>query len=413
MSELLIRPSHNDHLVIGDLLAPGGSGVLAAHARPPLTRLVLDAPLAARQPAFRQAAEDAGVPVLVDPLTPFLQTEIDPENAWSRLPFAHAKTVAPDLLLNPFFQQQLVADCVEHQVTCGASAIIPPYLYASSPQDPAFAASLQLISATVRFTRANQVNLPVMIVLCAKRAGFAPKSSWHAGIDRFARAALEVGPQSIGLCLSPLGTGKESLSVVLSSFVLAQRLKTTGARVIAWRQGLFGPGMVAAGLDGYECGIGLNEAADISSLRNNRRPRSADDADKPKQSASAGVYFAELGRSLQRPTARVLLATDSPLRGRMLCNDPRCCPKGATTMLEDPRSHAVRTRARQMRELDAMPHEAWRLHAVAKDALASALLAQKVNQVLVARGEHPIAAKAYEALAATTDLLGRERRQIA
>jgi hypothetical protein len=414
MSELLIRPSHNDHLVIADLLAPGGSGALAAHARPPLTRLVLDAPLASREPSYRQAADDAGVPVLIDPLSPLLQAETDPQNAWCRLPFAHAERVAPDLLANTFFQQKLISTCVQHQIEHGASAIIPPYLYAVSPDDPAFAASLQLINGTARFLHANQLNLPLMVLLCAQRQGFAPKSTWNAGIDRFARAALEVGPQSIGLCLSPLGSGKESLSVVLSSFVLAQRLKTTGVRVIAWRQGLFGLGLVAAGLDGYECGIGLNEASNISALRANRRPRKPEDVDKPSQAASAGVYFAELTRSLQRPTARMLLAQDSPLRARLVCADRRCCPKGVATMLEDPRRHAVRARARQLRELDAMPHTPWRLHAISKDAYASALIAQKANELLAGHGEKTrLAAKAYEAMAEAADLLSRDSRAIA
>lgn len=413
MSELIIRPSHNDHLVVADLLAPGGNSLLAAHTRPPMSRLVLDAPLAVREPAYRQAAEDAGVPVVIDPLTPLLQTEVAPDNPWSRLSFATAGVVTAADLGNPFGLQKLVAGCVDLQVELGASTIVPPYLYASGPGDPAFEVSLQLIGATARYARANHINLPLTIVFCGQRKAFASESTWHAGIDRFARAALEVGPQSVALCLSPLGTGHESLSVVLSSFLVAQRLKTTGARVIAWRQGFFGPALVAAGLDGYECGIGMNESTDISGFRANRKPKPPKPDRSSKGAAVAGVFMGDLGRSIQRSTARLLLAQDSPHRGRLVCIDPRCCPKGAVSMLEEPRVHAVRARSRQLRELDAMPHPEWRVHSTAKDAWASALAVTKINEFLSSRGENPLPSKAYESLAETVELLGRGGRAIA
>ncbi len=83
-------------------------------------------------------------------------------------------------------------------------------------------------------------------------------------------------------------------------------------------------------------------------------------------------------------------------------------------MLEDPRPHAVRARARQLREIDAMPHTSWRLYAASKDAYASALMAQKANELLASRGERTkVATKAYEALGQVADLLGRDERAIA
>src|ERR1700760_4651055 len=116
MSELLIRPGHNDHLVVADLLASSAGAVLLPHTRPAISRLVLDAPLAAREPQFREAAQDAGVPVLIDPLTPLLQSDIDPADAWAKLPFAQAPAQSAELLGNPFMQSTLVEETVQFQV---------------------------------------------------------------------------------------------------------------------------------------------------------------------------------------------------------------------------------------------------------------------------------------------------------
>jgi hypothetical protein len=269
-----------------------------------------------------------------------------------------------------------------------------------------------MIAATAKYLRQNTITLPLFVVLCVQRRSFARSSTWHVGIDRFARAALDVGPQSLGLCVSPLGGGGEALSTVLSTFVMAQRVKDSGARVVAWRQGFYGPGLVAAGLDGYECGIGMREGTDVARLRSARKPRKPE-TDKPTQAAAAGVYMAGLGRSFKRSVAAVLFDHHA-LRSQLVCDDRRCCPKGATTMLDDPRRHAVRARARQLRQLDSMPHSPWRLHDISKDAYAAALLGAKANEVLSAAGETVrIKTAGYEALARTAELLGRNEQAIA
>jgi hypothetical protein len=83
-------------------------------------------------------------------------------------------------------------------------------------------------------------------------------------------------------------------------------------------------------------------------------------------------------------------------------------------MLEGPRRHAVRARVRQLQDIDAMPHALWRLHAVGKDAYASALMAQKINELLAGRREKTrLQARAYESLAEVAALIGRDERAIA
>ena len=71
-SELVIRPGGNDHQVVADLLAPGNSSGVGSRQGPLISRLVVDAHVAVKRPAYSQVAGGAGIPYLVDPLTPLL-----------------------------------------------------------------------------------------------------------------------------------------------------------------------------------------------------------------------------------------------------------------------------------------------------------------------------------------------------
>src|SRR5215207_3185359 len=81
-AELLIRPSWNDHQVVADLLASGGAGIMVGRQRPIISRLVVDAQLAAQRPQFAEAANGAGIPFLVDPVTTLLHGELRPDDPW-------------------------------------------------------------------------------------------------------------------------------------------------------------------------------------------------------------------------------------------------------------------------------------------------------------------------------------------
>jgi hypothetical protein len=374
MPELLIRPSIGDHKVLADLLAPSPVG----DARP-IDRLVLNAQDAARRDELLEAARRSGTPVIVDPLTMLLQGEIDPQDPWvCDVPFGRADAVADDVLTNPFALDELIANVVEFQVDRGATAIVAPYFYASDPESPAFAASLAAIGRTARRMRTDGVALPLIIVLCAQLRSFARRPGWQGALDRFAAAAVDIGPQAIGLHFSPVGDGGESYAKLLDLIVAAQHLRSAGAPVIAWRQGAYGPALVAAGLDGYECGMGIGEHANVRNFITTRKPREKDST----PFAAQGIYIHALRRSVPPTVARVLL-NDRRLRGRLICDSVRCCPRGADSMLDSKgRRHAVRARARDLQELAEIPNPAWRLNHIAKQAASSYVTATKANEIL-------------------------------
>lgn len=335
-----------------------------------------------------------------------LQGETDPGDPWARcVSYGRASAIGAERLADPFWLDGLVASVVEFQIENGASAIVPPYFYADRIDSPAFEATLGAIGRTARRMRVDGVALPIVPVLCAKLQTFASRAGWQAALDRFAATAADVGPQTIALQLSPVGDGGESYAKLLDFMTGARRLRTAGIPVVAWRQGTYGPALVAAGLDGYECGMGIGEHTNVPGFVGQRKPRDA----ASNSFGAHGIYLSSLGRSVPSRVARTLL-DDRRLRGRLICDSVRCCPRGAESMVASKgRSHAVRSRARELRDLAEIPNEAWRLNHIAKRAASAHVTALKANEVLASAGlPNRIKVDGYEALEQVAELLRTE-----
>jgi hypothetical protein len=375
MAELLIRAAMNDHLVVSDLLAPA-TGPRLVRPRPPIDQLVADAHVAEARPILSDAAQGAGVPFLVDPNTPFLQTRVADDDRWAQLPFAQADPVAS----NAVDTARLVTEVVEFQLDKGATTIIPPYFYASSPTDPWFILSLRLVDQTAEFMRENDVQLPMLPVLCAQLQSFGNRLLWSVGLDRFVDRVTGVDASSVALCFSPVGSGEDGYGKVRRLFDATRHVKDGGLRAIVWRQGIYGPGLVAAGLDGYECGIGTGEQTNIPRQQSSRKPRD----DRGHSGGGSGIFIETLGRSVPRRVGQTLLG-DTAVRPKVMCDDEGCCPT-VTATLDKPREHAVRSRARILSGLVEQPASRWRLNHIAREATLAATLAMQANRVLEAEG---------------------------
>lgn len=388
--------------MISDLLTPGGAVAL----RPPIDRLVADAQTAVLRPTLAESAHLAGVPYLIDPITPLLQTSTDPTDSWvKRVPFGSAdELVASDF--DPTRIGELAATVVAFQVEHRATAIISPYLYAATPEDPAFTSSLQLMIATRRFMRKNDVNLPFVAIFCGGWQRFARQDTWASGVDRFLANAIDVQPEAIAMCLSPAGAATDSYAKVARIFATARRFAATGIRTIAWRQGIFGPGMVAAGLEAYETGAGTRERADVRDMMTRKKPKAAG---KGSGGATPQMVFLEgLGRSVTIDVARALLG-DLDTRARLMCDDESCCPHGVDSMLDNRTRHTINARAQRMRDLNAMPHAAWRLHQVAKDAQQAVRTTKRATMALHRAGiPTKLDVRAQESLARIAEHLRKQ-----
>lgn len=380
--ELLIRPGINDHEVIDELLAPDSTAMLLpGDPRRPIDRLIADAHIAQRRPQLRLAAESAGIPYLIDPLTHFWQTDLRESDKLAALPYGSFVAKVSEDFTDPLRRESLIAAVIDFQVEQGATQLIAPYLYARSPEDEWFKRTLELLEATRRRMDRVGLHLPLLAVLTVAHRGFAAPSTWNHGIDRFARRARELGVAAAALGFSPITPG-DGYGKLVATFAATARVKEVSELpTYAWRDGIYGAGLTAAGVDGYETGIATSEACNIPRSLASRRPTPS-----PKKSGgnAPGIFIDTLGRSVSAKVGKLLL--DSSLKARVMCDDERCCPDGPASTAAHPRQHAVRMRSRQLRSQGALPHVSWRLHQLTKDAKAGSTLTLQANQVLQAAG---------------------------
>jgi hypothetical protein len=377
MSELAIRPAMNDNQVIADLLAPGGAAIDVGRRRPIIGRLVADAHVAAKRRDLADAARGAGIPFVVDPLTHLLQGELRADDPWAKLPFGRAELVASGSFdaANDFVKG-VVSFELEHEAT----AVVAPYAYVAGPDDPWFEVGLRWLHETRAFMDASGVAVPMIAVLCGQLLGLGAERSWPETLDRFHSEAGAAGASAIAICLSPAGNGKDSYAKVMRLFRAAQHMRDiSDVPVYVWRQGFFGPGLVGAGLDGYETGIGIGEQSNLKSNIASRKPPRP--GQPPGRGGSAGIYLEPLGRSIKKSAAQIVLANVS-MRAKLMCSDEQCCPQGVASTLDHYREHAVRSRARELAALDALPARTWRLNQIATKAEGALSLAVQTNKLL-------------------------------
>lgn len=376
-AQLLVRPGFNDHEAIADFLAPAPG----LQSGPPVfQRLVVEAQTAIRRPRFAQVASQAGMPLLIDPMTPIGQGPVRERDAWLELPYSGSAGVLGTTTLGGDEQRKLVEEVVAFELAHGATAIIPPYYYSVSPSDSLFERNLLLIEDTQRLLDRYGIDLPLVPIFCGRLQTFAADGAWDEGFGKFVSLVSTTNTDFVGLCLSPIGNGKERVGKLLPLFTVAQKLGEA-LPVVGWRQGIYGPALVAAGALGYETGIATGEQCDIpGSVARRRRERK-----KNSGGGGPGTYVEAFGRSLTQPVTEVLMA-DEQLKAQLMCVEPSCCPDGVKSTASDKRGHALRSRARQLREYERQPHRTWRLYQVERSAYNAVTLAQQATRVLQEAG---------------------------
>lgn len=404
-SELLIRAGVNDHEVVADLVAPRPDGMGGpVDGRPLISRLVVDAHVAVMRPGLLTTAANAGIPCLIDPLTHLCQSELKAADRWVALPYGQPEALGPSAFDSEASLEELVSHVVDFEVESGATAVIPPYFYATDSQDPWFRIGLGLIERTAAHMERSGIRLPLITVFMGQLQGFAVKTAWSSGLDLVAREARTCAASALALCLSPAGGPEDGYAKVLRLFDAMQRATITNLPVISWRQGFYGPALTAAGATGYECGMGTAEQTNIASSVSNRRPRL-----RPTKQGGGGpgVFLEPLGRSVRTKVAAALLS-NLPMRAKLMCDDERCCPQGVSSTLDHRREHSVRSRAKRLAELDGMPHRTWRLNRIEQDAKSAETLIGQGNKVLAAEGLKLISPKSAASLAAVAHHISQE-----
>jgi hypothetical protein len=349
----------------------GLDGRQAAAARP--ARVVVDAHVAAssRGDGVVAAARRAGVPLLIDPQTFYLQGTQHAGDPWALLPFGRPDKLLP-ADLDGFAQEDLVARVVEYQVSHSATAIIPPYLHIDRLTSGWIDVQAALWQRTRRYLDREGISLPVTAVLAVGWRVLRPVQG-PAALAPVLAALSALAPREVALAASKVDQGVSTHDRVMDLVLMVERLRREYP-VIAWQQGHLGEVSVAAGAIGYECGIAWREGCDLGTAANTHRnpPSSGPRSARP-------VYVPTLGRSIPKRSLEAIREYRE-LWMRMICFDAECCSPGGSALLGDARAHAVTQRANRIEQLSGIDRPVWRWQHLAALADEGLDLAKRVNR---------------------------------
>lgn len=369
MAELLVRASTQDAALLRSIY--GLDGREPAAARP--ARVVVDAhvPASSRGNDVLIAARRAGVPLLIDPQTFYLQGTQHAADPWALLPYGRPEKLSPNDV-DRFGQDHLVVQVINYQVAHGATAIIPPYVHLDRLDSEWVDVQAGLWRSTRRYLDRENISLPVTAVLALGWHVLHPVQGIAALAPAFAGLS-DLAPREIALAASKVDQGVRPHDRVMDLVLMIERLGRDYP-VIAWQQGHLGEIAVAAGALGYECGIGWREGCNLGTAANAHRKLLT-----PGPRAARPVFISRLSRSIPKRSLQAI-REHRDLWMRTICTDAECCPPSGAAMLSDARAHAIVQRIKRLDQLARIDRPTWRWQHLAGAADDGLDLAARINR---------------------------------
>ncbi len=216
--DLLVRAGNNDHTVIERFLAPPAAGIFPRRKQP-IGVVVADGQTAALRPQLTRITRDAGIPYIVDPLTPLLQSEQAPDDAWAQLPFAYPDPTTPSEL-SDYVMDEIIDKTFTFQRELGATHLIPPYFYSAKRGDAWWLANRAILRRAGDYLARHNIESPVIPVLAASLREYGSADSWATGVGDYLATTRELNTETVALSWSwnePPKTGEAILSLLLSA----------------------------------------------------------------------------------------------------------------------------------------------------------------------------------------------------
>lgn len=368
MGELLVRASTVDAALIRRVYGLEGRPPSQAHP----SRIVIDAHTPLGSGDMATTARRAGVPLLIDPQTYYLQEAQHVGDPWARLPFGRADKLTP-ADLDSFAQEQLVASVVSYQIEHGATAVIAPYVHIDRSNSAWIDVQAGLWQRTARFLARESIALPVTAVLSVGWRALHPVQGF-AGLSPAFSALSVLDPREVALAASKADQGVRPQDRAMDLVLMIERIRRD-VPVIAWQQGHLGELAVAAGAIGYECGIGWRERCDLGAAAKAHRKAPTDGSPSARP-----VFVGVLGRSVPKRSLETM-RNHRELWMRIMCADSGCCLPGGAGLLGDARAHAIVQRRKRLDQLERIERGVWRWRHLAESADNAIDLARRLNQI--------------------------------
>lgn len=232
MSELLVRVGANDAALMRRMY--GLDGTAPAVTTP--DRLVVDAHTSMKTTDLATTARAAGVPLIVDPQTYYLQDVQHQDDAWAGLPYGHPHAITPADLMRPEAQDRLVAGVIEHQIACGATMLIAPYVHVEKIAGGWGEVQAGLWRRTRLFLARQNINLPVIALLALGWRCLHPTQG-ATTLGPLWDGLRVLHPAEVALAASKVHLGARPDERLIDLLSLVRTL-VASYRVIAWQQGL-------------------------------------------------------------------------------------------------------------------------------------------------------------------------------
>ena len=365
-----LKVGSQDHVKVEDFVAARPLGVSAVTFDVRHLRFQGDA---------AEAARDAGIAVLIEPLTERLA---DPGFTPKALSYFDGTVLEPRALSTDASAR---ARLVEHVIEAHpkvASMITPPHFYVDD--DRTASVNVALAELAVRST-----TMPVRPTLVISRT-YAVKTATNLAAEY-----ADIGITQLELRLSPLGGDNERVAKIRSVFGVADQFAARGIEVVLGCSGNIGQTAVALGhATSYSVGVGLREQTNHASAisRQTQPPR----PDRPAhRGAGAGIYLPGLAATVPRTLGGALL-DDTAIRTRIGCRIGSCA-QSISGPARDPRQHYLHARAAEMSDLLHRPAP-WR-PAHERDRLQRAIdLRQLINAHHLPADANPLKTRTLQSL---------------
>lgn len=333
-----IRAGYNDHTVLAQALTEGrGSG----------SGLIINPVHADRQMPLVLEANSVGVETILDSKSLELSS---PSGYVLRgipdLPWAAEGGMHSPINLAGAAGARSVRSLAEYAAEAQMSAVLAPTHFLSSPTsawwdiDAVLTRSLRGMLDELELTQAP-IYYPVMVK--------ASSLTSPAMMTRLMSQLQSVPADAVWLRLHPFGTGNSGPLVLKRYLQLARQLHALGIPVVAEHSGSVGVALLAFGaVGGIESGVTFTDTVNLDGLLRQPRP------DNKPFSPAPRVYLHQLGAFVEAKVARDFFAKRG-MKALHGCQDINCCPRGWSDMVENPRRHFLRQRAREVAELTAMP----------------------------------------------------------
>lgn len=333
-----IRPGYNDHTVLAQALTEGrGSG----------SGLIINPVHSERQMPLVVEANAVGVETILDSKS----LELSSPSGYvlrgiADLPWAAAGGMHSPLNLAGAAGSRSVRSLAEYVAEAQMSAVLAPTHFLSSSTSPwwdvdaTITRSLRGTLDELELTQAP-IYYPVMMK--------ASSLTNSAMMTRLMSQLQSVPIDAVWLRLHPFGTGNSGPLVLKRYLQLARQLHALGIPVVSEHSGSVGVALLAFGaVGGIESGVTFTDTVNLDGLLRQPRPDNKPFSPPPR------VYLHQLGAFVEASVAREFFAKRG-MKALHGCQDANCCPRGWSDMVQNPRRHFLRQRAREVAELTAMP----------------------------------------------------------